>query len=100
VVYARSSKVMAAPRFVLELILSDHPSDCMTCERTGSWDMQNLGYEYGIKQTPYVEERHQSTRRIPAATARPMAAGLASAPGAAAWRPKSRAPNAPNLAWF
>ena len=36
-------------KMVLELILSDHPNDCMTCEATGSCMLQELAYEYGAK---------------------------------------------------
>ena len=31
-VHTESQKVVAARKFVLELLLSDHPLDCMTCE--------------------------------------------------------------------
>ncbi len=31
---------------VLELLLSNHPNDCMTCEATGNCALQTLSYEY------------------------------------------------------
>jgi predicted molibdopterin-dependent oxidoreductase YjgC len=49
---------MDARRFVLELLLSDHPLDCMTCDSTGSCELQDLMYEYGIKQTRFPGEQH------------------------------------------
>ncbi|MBS1128943.1 MAG: 4Fe-4S dicluster protein, partial [Nitrospirae bacterium] len=36
-------------KMVLELILSDHPNDCMTCEATGSCALQELAYTYGVR---------------------------------------------------
>lgn len=36
---------------VLELILSDHPNDCMICEKAGDCTLQELAYFYGI--SPY-----------------------------------------------
>ena len=33
---------------ILELILSDHPNDCMLCERAGDCTLQELAYFYGI----------------------------------------------------
>src|SRR3989304_1350870 len=33
---------------VLNLILSDHPNDCMVCEKTGRCELQNLAYEHDI----------------------------------------------------
>jgi formate dehydrogenase alpha subunit len=34
---------------VLSLILSDHPNDCMTCEKAGDCDLQELAYFYEVK---------------------------------------------------
>jgi len=33
---------------ILELILSDHPNDCMVCEKAGDCALQELAYFYGI----------------------------------------------------
>lgn len=57
-VLTHSPAVMEARRFVLELLLSDHPLDCMTCDSTGSCELQDLMYEYGIKQTRFPGEKH------------------------------------------
>ncbi len=58
VVHTHSPAVMEARRFVLELLLSDHPLDCMTCEAGGACELQDLAYEYGIKQTRFPGVRH------------------------------------------
>jgi predicted molibdopterin-dependent oxidoreductase YjgC len=58
-IWTDSPKVIEARRFVLELLLSDHPLDCMTCERTGSCELQDLAYQYGIKQTRYPGVQHE-----------------------------------------
>jgi formate dehydrogenase alpha subunit len=58
VVYTDSPKVKEARRFVLELILSDHPLDCMTCESAGSCELQDLAYQYGVKSSRYEGARH------------------------------------------
>lgn len=42
----------------LELIVSDHPLDCMTCEVCGKCTLQDLAYSYGIKDTPYKGKIH------------------------------------------
>src|SRR5512135_3009641 len=44
-------------RTVLELILSDHPNDCMVCEKAGSCALQELAYTYGIREIPFAGER-------------------------------------------
>jgi formate dehydrogenase alpha subunit len=54
VVQTHSSKVRDARKFVLELIVSDHPLDCMTCEATGDCRLQDLAYEYGVNGTMFA----------------------------------------------
>ena len=49
VVHTHSPKVVEARKFALELLISDHPLDCMTCEATGDCLLQDLAYEYGVK---------------------------------------------------
>ena len=58
-VLTHSPKVEDARRFVLELILSDHPLDCMTCEQAGHCELQDLAYEYGIQQTRFPGVQHE-----------------------------------------
>jgi formate dehydrogenase alpha subunit len=58
VVHTHSPKVEEARKFVLELLLSDHPLDCMTCEMAGHCTLQDLAYEYGIKESRFPGEKH------------------------------------------
>jgi len=44
-------------RLVLELILSDHPNDCMVCEKAGNCTLQELAYMYGIRENEFAGER-------------------------------------------
>ena len=41
-----------ARRTVLELILSNHPSDCLQCSRSGQCELQNLAADFGLRQAP------------------------------------------------
>jgi len=41
----------------LELILSDHPKDCMVCERAGDCKLQELAYFYGIRENRFGGEQ-------------------------------------------
>jgi len=50
-------------KLVLELIISDHPNDCMTCEATGNCALQELAYAYGVKGIEYAGERRFYTKR-------------------------------------
>ena len=46
-------------RFVLEMLLSDHPNECMTCEVNGDCELQNLAYEYDVPW-PQSQGKHHS----------------------------------------
>ncbi|MBE3098279.1 MAG: formate dehydrogenase subunit alpha [Planctomycetes bacterium] len=41
-------------RMVLELLLSDHPHDCLTCEKAGACALQKYAYEFGVKQSRFA----------------------------------------------
>ncbi|MFO8015165.1 MAG: formate dehydrogenase subunit alpha [Phycisphaerae bacterium] len=43
-------------RLLIELLLSDHPADCLTCERNGACDLQAYAYEYGVKESRFAGE--------------------------------------------
>ena len=45
-----------ARRTVLELILSNHPSDCLLCSRSGQCELQNLAADFGLRQAPRFEK--------------------------------------------
>lgn len=47
----------------LELILSDHPYECMTCERAGDCTLQELAYSFGVKENRFPGERRIYTKR-------------------------------------
>ncbi len=42
---------------VLDLILSDHPNDCMICERAGDCTLQEMAYIYGVRENRFEGER-------------------------------------------
>jgi predicted molibdopterin-dependent oxidoreductase YjgC len=50
-------------RTTLELILSDHPNDCMVCERSGDCKLQELAYFYGIRENRFKGERRVYTKK-------------------------------------
>ena len=44
-----SPKVRKARKTVLELLLANHPQDCLHCERNGKCELQTLAAEYNIR---------------------------------------------------
>jgi NADP-reducing hydrogenase subunit HndD len=41
-------------RTVLELILSNHPNDCLQCPRNGNCELQKLAADFGIREVPFA----------------------------------------------
>jgi predicted molibdopterin-dependent oxidoreductase YjgC len=58
VVRTNTERVRNARKQVMELLLSDHPYDCMTCEKSGSCKLEKYAYEFGIRKSRYVGEKH------------------------------------------
>jgi len=48
VVNTESQEARETRRFVLEMLLSDHPNECMVCETNGDCELQDLAYEYEV----------------------------------------------------
>jgi formate dehydrogenase major subunit len=53
-----TERVLEARRFVVELLLSSHPLDCLTCDKGGDCTLQNLAYELGVTGTRFKGETH------------------------------------------
>ena len=65
VVRTNSIRVINARKTVLELILSDHPNDCLQCAKSGNCELQALAIRFGIRENPFVGEGHeQSTYQV------------------------------------
>ncbi|MBU1262636.1 (2Fe-2S)-binding protein, partial [bacterium] len=54
-----TERVLAARRLVIDLLLSNHPLDCLTCEKNGACTLQKYAYELGITKTSFEGERCQ-----------------------------------------
>ncbi len=50
-------------RTIVELLLSDHPNDCMVCEKAGDCTLQELAYTYDLRQNRFYGERRQYTKK-------------------------------------
>ncbi|MCU0573369.1 MAG: molybdopterin-dependent oxidoreductase [Syntrophobacteraceae bacterium] len=59
VIETDSEMVMDARRTIMNLLLSDHPNDCMTCYAAGECELQDMAHLYGIKGEGYKGERHK-----------------------------------------
>ncbi len=56
VVKTNTIKAITSRRNVVELILSDHPQDCLLCEKSTNCELQTLAAEMGIREIKYKGE--------------------------------------------
>ncbi len=63
VVKTHTTRVINARRTVMELILSDHPKDCLTCPKSGRCELQDMAIKLGIREIPGQEYAEMSTYR-------------------------------------
>lgn len=56
VVNTHSVRAIRARRSVLELLLSDHPKDCLTCEKNTQCELQKIAADIGIRKIKYEGE--------------------------------------------
>lgn len=57
VVQTHSIRVLNARKTVMQLILSDHPFDCLVCAKSGNCELQDLAQKMGIREIPYQGEQ-------------------------------------------
>lgn len=64
VVKTHTMRVINARRTILELILSDHPKDCLTCAKSGHCELQDMAVKLGVRNIPGQEYAEMSTYRV------------------------------------
>lgn len=68
-IITHDSEIVAVRRTVLELILSNHPNDCLRCGRNNNCELQNLVADFGIRSESFDKflpdlPKDDSTRTI------------------------------------
>ncbi|NOZ26310.1 MAG: molybdopterin-dependent oxidoreductase [Nitrospirae bacterium] len=56
-VVTENEKIQELRKFVIDLILSMHPLDCMTCTKAGVCELQRYAYEFGIKESTFTRKK-------------------------------------------
>ncbi len=56
VIHTNSLKAIRSRRTVVELLLSDHPKDCLLCEKNTNCELQALAADMGIRHMKYAGE--------------------------------------------
>lgn len=58
-IYPDSVSVQELRKNIIELVLTDHPLDCLTCEVNGNCELQDVAASVGIREVRYPEgENH------------------------------------------
>jgi NADH-quinone oxidoreductase subunit G/NADP-reducing hydrogenase subunit HndD len=70
VIKTHSKKAVNARRTVLQLLLSNHPQDCLKCAKNGQCELQDLAAELFITTNPYVGNKSTHKKDISAAIIR------------------------------
>ncbi len=59
VVHTNSQKVLEARHVILDLIISNHAKDCLTCTRSGNCELQNLATKFNISTIEFEGKRYK-----------------------------------------
>ena len=60
VIRTHTPRVMKSRRMVLELLLSDHPKDCLICEKAGDCELQDMAMQFGIRNAAFSDNYAQA----------------------------------------
>ena len=56
-VKTHSPLVLSHRKTIVELLLANHPRECLTCSRSGDCELQSLANDLGIREIPYAYNR-------------------------------------------
>lgn len=59
VVETNSPRVRRARKTIVELLVENHPQDCLICVRNKNCELQDLAAQYGIREHRYIGERKE-----------------------------------------
>ncbi len=57
VINTKTEKIQEVRKFVIDLILSMHPLDCMTCTKAGICNLQKYAYDFGLKESTFTRKK-------------------------------------------
>lgn len=72
VVHTHTMRVIMARRTVVDLILSDHPADCLVCPQSGKCELQQLAIDLGLREITYAGEQSHYKKDVSPAIIRDM----------------------------
>lgn len=61
-IYPESESIQRLRKNIIELVLTDHPLDCLTCEVNGNCELQDVAARVGIRDVRYPEGKNHLDR--------------------------------------
>ncbi|MDH5368062.1 MAG: formate dehydrogenase subunit alpha [Cyclobacteriaceae bacterium] len=61
-IYTDSVEIQNLRKNIVELVLTDHPLDCLTCEVNGNCELQEVAAQVGIRDVRYPEGKNHLDR--------------------------------------
>ncbi len=58
-----SKNIQRLRKNIIELVLTDHPLDCLTCEANGACELQDVAAAVGIRKVRYVKGKNHLDRK-------------------------------------
>jgi len=59
VVHTHSPRARRARKTIVELLLANHPQECLTCVRSGQCELQTLAQDLGVRERRYEGQRRE-----------------------------------------
>ena len=61
-IYTNSDSIKRLRKNIVELVLSDHPPECLTCEVNGNCELQDVAASVGVRQIRYAKGENHLNR--------------------------------------
>ncbi len=62
-IYTHSDRITKLRKNIVELVLTDHPLDCLTCEVNNNCELQSVAAKVGVRDVRYPEGKNHLDRK-------------------------------------
>lgn len=62
-IYPTSERIQKLRKNIIELVLTDHPLDCLTCEVNNNCELQDVAAQVGVRKVRYPEGKNHLDRQ-------------------------------------
>ena len=62
-IYPNSKRIQKLRKNIIELVLTDHPLDCLTCEVNNNCELQSVAAQVGVRDVRYPEGKNHLNRK-------------------------------------